>query len=878
MSVTPDTDETDFRLPRDVVPTRYELTLAPDLGRRGVPRPRARRARGDGADDARSSATPAELEISNATLELAGRAPTSPSRSRSPSNEDLERVSFTPPGPLLPGPCVLECDFAGRAERQAPRLLPEHLSRRGGQRARHRRHPVRVDRRPEGLPLLGRARPQGRLLGHPRGAPGPAGDLERRRALRDASSAAASAGSSSPTRSRCRPTSSPSSSARSRQRDAVDVDGIALRVVHIAGKDHLTGFALEAARTRLRFFTEYFDQPYPGDKLDLVAIPDFAFGRDGEPRLHHLPRGRAARPIPTARRAPSSRARVGRRARDRPHVVRRPRDDELVERHLAERGLRHLHGAVLPRRLQARVPVLGRLRPRPGDGASHSTGCTRRGRSSSRCEPPARSSRCSTSSPTKRAPACCGCSSSTSGTTASATACAATSPPTATPTPRRPTCGTRSRQAAEGEPIRALMDSWIRQGGHPLVTARAQGHEVVLTQAPFSYLPEQDRPDRLRTERHRLELARPGRPRAAPRRRPPGGRPAHVTSCCAHEPMRDPGRQRHARGQRRRQRGLPPALRRRAARRHPRRLRPPRAAGALQARRRHLGVRAGRPGAARAVPRPRPPPRGREGPERVVDGRRCARPAGLRRRRRRPRRSSRPSCSRCSAPSSSASAGTRARRRRRGRPAARGPHRRPRHRRRRPGGAGREPATVSPPSRTARALDADIASAVLRVVATDCRARRVRPLLAPFPLSRQPPGGAALPRLAQLCARPRARCETCELCLGEIRTQDAPYLLRKLLINRVVGPQVWDFVTAHCDSPARVVPGELDPEDARGLPPLPARPGRHAWLSRRGHRLLASHRLGGQQRAVDQSLERLAVNVRFVLAQRPHLRPLLLKA
>ena len=37
------------------------------------------------------------------------------------------------------------------------------------------------------------------------------------------------------------------------------------------------------------------------------------------------------------------------------------------------------------------------------------------------------------------------------------------------------------------------------------------------------------------------------------------------------------------------------------------------------------------------------------------------------------------------------------------------------------------------------------------------------------------------------------------MCLGEIRTQDAPYLVRKLLLNRVVGPQVWDFVTANLE-------------------------------------------------------------------------------
>ncbi len=45
-----------------------------------------------------------------------------------------------------------------------------------------------------------------------------------------------------------------------------------------------------------------------------------------------------------------------------------------------------------------------------------------------------------------------------------------------------------------GEPVRALLDSWIFQGGHPLVTARLEGGEVVLTQEPFVYLPEEARP------------------------------------------------------------------------------------------------------------------------------------------------------------------------------------------------------------------------------------------------------------------------------------------------------------------------------------------------------------------------------------------------
>ena len=60
--------------------------------------------------------------------------------------------------------------------------------------------------------------------------------------------------------------------------DPVDVDGVPLRVVHPLGKGHLTAFALDVGAHALRFFTEYFGIPYPGEKLDMVAIPDFAAG------------------------------------------------------------------------------------------------------------------------------------------------------------------------------------------------------------------------------------------------------------------------------------------------------------------------------------------------------------------------------------------------------------------------------------------------------------------------------------------------------------------------------------------------------------------------------------------------------------------------
>jgi len=60
--------------------------------------------------------------------------------------------------------------------------------------------------------------------------------------------------------------------------DPVDVDGTPLRVVYPPGKGHLTDFALEAGAFALRHLAGYYGIAYPGDKLDLVAIPDFSFG------------------------------------------------------------------------------------------------------------------------------------------------------------------------------------------------------------------------------------------------------------------------------------------------------------------------------------------------------------------------------------------------------------------------------------------------------------------------------------------------------------------------------------------------------------------------------------------------------------------------
>ena len=58
----------------------------------------------------------------------------------------------------------------------------------------------------------------------------------------------------------------------------VFVDGTPLRVCAVAGKQRLAGFGQAIGAASLEFFGTYYGRPYPGDKLDLVAVPDFAFG------------------------------------------------------------------------------------------------------------------------------------------------------------------------------------------------------------------------------------------------------------------------------------------------------------------------------------------------------------------------------------------------------------------------------------------------------------------------------------------------------------------------------------------------------------------------------------------------------------------------
>ena len=58
----------------------------------------------------------------------------------------------------------------------------------------------------------------------------------------------------------------------------VDVDGVPMRIVHTPGKSGLTGFGMDVGVKSLRWFVDYYGIPYPDAKIDMIALPDFAAG------------------------------------------------------------------------------------------------------------------------------------------------------------------------------------------------------------------------------------------------------------------------------------------------------------------------------------------------------------------------------------------------------------------------------------------------------------------------------------------------------------------------------------------------------------------------------------------------------------------------
>ncbi len=273
------TRDADHRLPRTVQPTRYELQIFIDPG---APRfAGSERVELLVSESVREIVCNcAELTITGATVRSAQPGTSGPTAGHSTPvacavrlDPRLERVTFSPPAPLPPGRYVLEVDYTGVLGDKLRGLYRSRFADDdGAERIIATTQFESTDAR--------RAFP---CWDEPDFKASFAISLDVPAGLTAVSNGPEIASTPLPggyRRVRFRQTPPISSYIVAfvvgplEATEAVDADGVWLRVLHVPGKGHLAHFALKVGAYALRFFHEWFDIPYPETKLDLVAIPD----------------------------------------------------------------------------------------------------------------------------------------------------------------------------------------------------------------------------------------------------------------------------------------------------------------------------------------------------------------------------------------------------------------------------------------------------------------------------------------------------------------------------------------------------------------------------------------------------------------------------
>ena len=487
-----------YRLPRTVTPSRYDLELEPDLG--------AATFRGTVA---------ITLDVHEATTELVGNAIElehrrglgGAARRAAPRRDDHPRRGHralhrhhgraaSPPARRRSTSPSAARSTTSCAASTAPHSRDDRRPRAGD-----RHHPDAGHRLPARLPVLGRARPQGGLRRHAGGAP----------TTCSPSPTAPRSGESQPRTARSRITFADTMPMSTylvafvvgplEATDPIDVDGTPLRVVHVPGKGHLAGFALEIGAFALRWFQQYYAHPLPGREGRPRRPARLRRRGDGEPRVHHVPRdGPARRPRhrhpaakssasptwwptswPTCGSATSSRCAGGTASgstRRSPRSWRWPRATPSARRGSAGRASAS----------SARPPSRRTRWPPPA-------------RSSTRCASPGRRR-----GHVRRAHLREGRGAAAhAGAVPGRGALPRRHPPlprpsTATRTPRRATCGTPSRPTT-GEPVRRIMDTLDLAGRLPARLGRRRRRHARRADAA---------PVPVRRRRRRHPLGHPG--------------------------------------------------------------------------------------------------------------------------------------------------------------------------------------------------------------------------------------------------------------------------------------------------------------------------------------------------------------------------------
>jgi len=165
------------------------------------------------------------------------------------------------------------------------------------------------------------------------------------------------------------------------------------------------------------------------------------------------------------------------------------------------------------------------------------------------------------------------------------------------------------------------------------------------------------------------------------------------------------------------------------------------------------------------------------------------------------------------------------------------------------------------------ALDPDIASAVLNVVAYNGGSADFDSFVERFRHPRNPQEEIRYLYALGRFADPQSRTTTLKMTLEEVRTQNAPYLLQRMLSDRRNAPFTWQHIEDHWEEMIERFPENAVPRMLEGVRSLVG----DLELVRRVQSFLLAHPLPSGKKSIEQSIERLQVNVAFMLRQGPGL-------
>jgi hypothetical protein len=162
------------------------------------------------------------------------------------------------------------------------------------------------------------------------------------------------------------------------------------------------------------------------------------------------------------------------------------------------------------------------------------------------------------------------------------------------------------------------------------------------------------------------------------------------------------------------------------------------------------------------------------------------------------------------------------------------------------------------------ALDPDLASAILGVVAASGGSEDFEAFLERYRRPATPQEEMRYLYALAMFSDPSLAARAFELALTEVRSQNAPFVIQLLLSSRDNGPASWERVRDHWDEFEARIPGNIFPRMLGGVTSLCRDP----QLAQDVTAFIRAHPPAVGQRTVEQTLERLQINVSFAASLR----------